>query len=374
MEEVKQVEKGATPQRVAPIPIDILLPVHGKPDLTVKAVKHIFSYTRVPFHLIVLDDTDAAIEHGSMHPVEPAEVTSPYFERLSKQYKNITYINHPRPWKEGNEFFNTGLRYCKHDYVATIMNSMAVQPDWETHALQLFEQDPKIGIIGFKCLFPTGVIESAGIVFNGCLPCDYGRDAPGYYYTDDMEMPAVQWAFAIHRKKALLDNLAEDVFHGHVGWDDIDNCMAVKSKGWKVLYCGHGVGIHTPRATRGSDSLEVTLMNRENAHIFYKRWGFWEKYQEGNKLDISYKLKPETKAKLSGVVMEYQVIQQLLRERQQIMADLTGVAMEELGVSKEKYYIEMIPQQNIWDLKMIADKDNGKVESLDGTKEEVKVA
>jgi len=359
-------DKGAAPQRAAPIPIDIILPVHGKPEVTVKAVKFIYAYTQSPFHLIVLDDTDAAIEQGSLHPVDSAEVTSPYFERLAKQRNNVTYHNHPRPWKEGNEFFNVGLKYCKHDYVATIMNSVTVQPDWEVHALKMFEQDPQLGIVGFKCIFPSGNIESAGIVFNGCMPCDYGRDAPSYYFTDDIEMPAVQWAFALHRKKALMGNLEEGVFHGHVGWDDIDNCMAVKSKGWKVYYCGHGVGIHMPRATRGSNDLEVTLMNKENAHTFYKRWGFWEKYQEGNKLDVSYKLKPEIKDKLRGAVLEYQVLQVLLKERQDMMTALTGNALDELGVSKDEYYLEMNPQQNIWDLKFLPGKGgNGKGENSD---------
>ena len=189
-----QEEEGAAPQRAAPPPIDILLPVHGRPDLTVSAVRNIYEYTTVPFHLIVLDDTDAAIEQGSFHPVNPAEVTSPYFERLVKQKNNITYINHPRPWKEGNEFFNVGLKHCKHDYVATIMNSVKVMPDWEMHALEMFKEDPQIGIIGFKNLLPNDTIESAGIIFNGFTPCDYGRDAPSYCLTFDTEIAAASMA------------------------------------------------------------------------------------------------------------------------------------------------------------------------------------
>ncbi|KKN04778.1 hypothetical protein LCGC14_1094070 [marine sediment metagenome] len=275
--------EGAAPEKAAPIPIDIILPVHGRPELTVSAVKSIYNHTSVPFHLIVLDDTEAAIEQGSFHPVDLADATLPYFEILLKQHNNITYHNHPHPWKEGNEFFNVGLKYCKHDYVATIMNSVTVLPDWEMHALEMFREDNQIGIIGFKNLFPTGNIESAGIIFNGFTPCDYGRDAPSYCFTFDMEIPAVQWAFAIHRKAALIGNLEEGVFHGHVGWDDIDNCLAVRNKGWKVFYCGHGVGTHQPRATRGSNAFEAESMNQENAVAFYKRWGFWKMYQEAKK-------------------------------------------------------------------------------------------
>ncbi|KKM78287.1 hypothetical protein LCGC14_1361460 [marine sediment metagenome] len=353
-------KEGAAPQGVAPTPIDILLPVHGRPDLTVSAVKSIYQYTTMPFHLIVLDDTDASIEQGSFHAVDPAEVTSPYFERLVKQHDNITYHNHPHPWKEGNEFFNVGLKYCKHDFVATIMNSITVMPDWERHAIELFKEYPELGIIGLKNIFPNGTIESAGILFHGSTPIDNGRDTPGYCFTMDIEMPAVQWAFAIHRKSALLGNLEEGVFHGHVGWDDIDNCLAIRDKGWKVLYCGHGVGTHQTRATRGTNANQASLMNKENAYAFYKRWGFWKTYQEANKLDVSYKLKPETKETLTRAVLEYQVLQTLLTERQAFLRDLTGVALAELGSSPEKYYLEMNPQKDVWDLKMIPDEDNGK--------------
>ncbi len=366
-----QEDKGTAPQGAVPTPIDIMLPVHGRPDLTANAVKNIYNFTATPFHLIVLDDTDASIEQGSFHSVAPADVTSPYFERLITHHDNITYINHPHPWREGNEFFNVGLKYCKNEYVATIMNSVTVMPDWERHALEMFRQDSEIGIIGFKNLFSNDTIESVGIIFNGFTPCDYGRDAPGYCYTFDQEMPAVQWAFAIHRKAALIGNLEEGVFHGHVGWDDIDNCLAVKAKGWKVFYCGHGIGKHQPRATRGTNAIEASLMNKENSIAFYKRWDFWEKYQEANKLDVSYKLKPETKENLTRAVLEYQVLQVLLGERQAFMRDLTTGALEELGSSPDKYYLEMNPQQNMWDLKMIPES-NGK-KGKKAAKEAVKV-
>ena len=367
--------KGAAPQRAAPVPIDIILPVHGRPELTVKCVKALYGYTQVPFHLIVLDDTDASIKHGSFHQVDPADVTSPYFENLIKQKDNITYINRKIPYKCGNEFFNEGFKHCKHDYVATIMNSMTVEPHWETQALQIMEADPQVGVIGFKCLFPWGRIESAGIVFQGHIPCDFGRDEDGFRHPETMEVVAVQWAFAMIRKKAAVGNLQEDVFHGFVGWDDIDNCFAVRSKGWKILYCGSGVGIHQPRATRGSDTIEAHIKNVYNSHAFFKRWGFWEMFQEANKMDVSYKLKPETKEILTSIVLEFQVLQTLLNERQAQMKEMGSRACKELGVEPLKFTLEMNPLQNVWNLRPIAEKDgdNGKGKSLKKTKEVIKV-
>jgi GT2 family glycosyltransferase len=321
--------------------MDILLPSYGRLDLTIRCIEALYSFTLTPFHLIIL---------CGEHP-EDAGVPKSYFLNLQKKYNNITLCYHPKNWKTGNTFFNVGLKYCRTDLVATIMNSITVEPNWEVIALQLMESDPKIGTIGFKCLFPSGLIESAGILFNGIIPTDYGRDEAGWRHNEITEMPCVQWAFALHRKQALVGNLENDVFNGHVGWDDIDNNMCVRAKGWKVVYCGVGVGIHQSRATRGSNTAEAFLANQENAHRFWKRWGMWEKYMEGFSMDVKDLMKPETKSILTNAVTEYQVLQNLIKVCSKTLSVLSGEALKELGVSPEQYVLEMNPPTNTWNLK-----------------------
>lgn len=255
-------------------PFDIIVPIHGRLDLTMKCVRAIYDNTTAPFHLIVLDDT---VDDG-----DPDALSQEYFKRFGKKHDNVTYVHSPKPYKEGNEFFNEGLKHCKYDFVAVVMNSITVQPDWEIIALQYMKGNPQVGIMGFKCLLPSGVIESAGITMMGFTPIDIGRDAPGYTLNSLHECIAVQWAFAMLRKAAVVGNLEEGIFHGFVGWDDIDNSFAVRSKGWKIMYCGQGVGIHEQRSTRGKDTVDALQRNRENAEKFYKRWGYWDLYQKAN--------------------------------------------------------------------------------------------
>ena len=322
--------------------LDILVPTYGKLALTMECVYSLYNHSATPFHLIILN-ADAPDDYGLTHK---------WALEFQKTHQNMTYCHRPSNWKEGNQFFNLGLKYCRTDYVATVMNSITVEPYWEKVALYMMKNDPKIGSIGFKCLFPDGRIESAGIVFNGVMPSDFGRDEPGWRHSEDqVEMPCVQWAFALHRKQALVGNLPEGVFNGHVGWDDIDNNFCVKSKGWKIVYCGQGVGIHKPRATRGSNSVEAFLANQQNAHRFWKRWGMWNQYLEGIKMDVASLMKPESKQKLIGVVTEYQVLQNLLKVCGNNLSKLTEEALKELGVSGEQYVLEMNPATNTWILK-----------------------
>jgi len=246
-------------------PIDILLPTHGRLDLTMTSINAIYTHTTVPFHLIVVDDS--------------TDETPAYFERIQKEHDNITFVHSDEPFKNGNQIFNTGFANMKHDFVATVMNSVMVEPEWEMVALQLMEDDPTIGAIGFKCLFPhNGRIESAGIAMHRYQPMDIGRDLPGHRLSNVYECEAVQWAFALLRKSAVIGNIEEDVFHGFVGWDDIDNCFVLRHKGWKIMYCGLGAGYHRTRATRGTNDPDALMRNIENGEAFCKRWGYWDEY------------------------------------------------------------------------------------------------
>jgi GT2 family glycosyltransferase len=214
--------------------------------------------------------------------------------QLQKEKDNITYCYSKEPYKCGNQIFNIGLSKAKTPYVATVMNSIRVEPEWELQAIQLLNQMPEIGIVGFKCLFPDGKIESAGLAMGESqvvdwgrfanvathVPVDMGRDLPGHRCSLTYECAGCQWAFCMLRKEAI-GKLEEDVYYGFKGWDDIDNCFVVRKKGWKVYYCGSGVAYHTPRATRGDDSEVAMRQNAHNAEQFFRRWGFWKGDNEG---------------------------------------------------------------------------------------------
>lgn len=277
MTEVKGKQESESIHYVDPNikePIDIMVFAHGRLDLSMRCIREIYNHTTVPFHLIVIDDSDV----NSSDP--ETKLSKAYFEQLAKFKNNVTYVYSEEPYKNGNQLFNIGLSHCKYEFVATVMNSIFVEPEWEFVALQFMKQTPDAAVLGFKCLFPTGNIESAGITMAGYTPVDLGRGFPGHRLSNIYEAPAAQWAFALLRRKAVEGNLDESIFHGFKGWDDIDNCFVMRKNGWKIYYCGLGVGIHEPRATRGSNTMESFYQNRENAEAFYKRWGFWEAFKE----------------------------------------------------------------------------------------------
>ncbi len=275
---------------IEPIPFDIILLTHGKLELTVESVKAIYAFTRTPFQLIVVDDSTPDLDDGT-------DLTPLWFEKFQKKHDNVTLLHSEIPYREGNQAFNIGLQHAEHEFVALVMNSVIVEPEWERVALQFLKENPRIlnddgtikeggvGVVGLKSLNQWGRIESAGIAMDtsgasgqGCMPVDLQRDHPSHRFTTLYKVEAVQWALAILRKEAVIGNLEEGVFNGFKGMDDIDNCFVVRSKGWDIFYCGYGCGIHKTRATRGSNMKIDIELNRQNRERFYKRWGYWDKY------------------------------------------------------------------------------------------------
>jgi GT2 family glycosyltransferase len=247
-------------------PIDVLVPCKNNLYLTIQCIDHLYNFTRSPFHLIVVDSS--------------TDETMLYLRRVQKEHQNVTVIH--QDVISGNHFFNLALAHCKTPYMATVMNSVQVAPDWDTISIQLMNNDPKVGVIGLKCVFPWGNIESAGIQMSGYTPVDIGKDMPGYWLNQVSEVPACQWAFALLRVEAAKGVLVDDLYNAHKGWDDIDNCFVLKKNGWKILYNGFGVGVHYPRSTRGDNGEDARVQNLQNAQIFYKRWGYWKDFKEAN--------------------------------------------------------------------------------------------
>ena len=249
--------------------LDILVPTHNHLEQTMRCLIALYRYTATPFHLIVTDDSNDGL-------------TPRYLERLQKDRENITYIHTDTPYKNSYEFINKGLEYCETPYMALVVNSVTVEPDWETAGLHLIKTEPKIGVIGFKCLTPVGIIESAGlrITEDGSSIRDIGAGQAGHRLSKVYECKAVQWAFVLLRKEAVIGTMDECPYNGFRGWEEFETCFTIRENGWGIIYCGLGVGYHQAFATREKRDEEALRQNLENREIFAKRWGFWPTYSK----------------------------------------------------------------------------------------------
>lgn len=267
-------EEGEKQQKMTHPELDIIVITHGHLELSMHCVNAFYQNSTLPFHMIVMDDSTPDMDEGT-------DLTPEWFERFCRAHDNIDFIHSDTPHKTSISLINKAFDYCQTSYVVLSVNSNAPEPEWDAAGFQMMRRDPKIGVIGFKSLRAgTELIESAGLALSvdGSTLTDIGRGQPGQRLSKAYECDAVQWAFVLMRKEAVMGNLGADVYNGWKGWEDFESCFSVRSKGWQVWYCGLGTGYHKTLATRQATCFNDIALNLQNREIFAKRWGLWAKY------------------------------------------------------------------------------------------------
>lgn len=168
-----------------------------------------------------------------------------------------------------------------HGTVLALLNNdvQVIRGDWLLemvgHALRR-----EIGAVGAKLYYPDGRIQHAGIVLGlGKLAGHAYRGLPEPESGSDMRTFSVQNLSAV---TAACLVLRTDVYRAAGGFDvrlpvaygDVDLCLRLQQRGYRIVWTPHAQGYHWESATRGLDhSLrKVRRLRREQAFML-RRWG-----------------------------------------------------------------------------------------------------
>jgi O-antigen biosynthesis protein len=138
----------------------------------------------------------------------------------------------------------------------------AIAPGWLERMLGLGQQ-PDIGIVGAKLIYPDRLIQHAGMVLglkgasehSGRFMAVHQPDqspTPGYLgaLVVNREVSAVTAACLLMRRDAWMAvNGFDDGFA--VGFGDTDLCLRTQQAGYRVVFCGQATLIHHESYTRG---------------------------------------------------------------------------------------------------------------------------
>ncbi len=241
--------------------LDIILLTHNKIENTARCIEALYQNTQEPFCLTVIDDSN--------------DETVAYFDRMSFEKKNINFIRPKEVIKSGNQAINIGLKATTSDPVVFLTNSTFVEPDWLPVALQIMEQDSKVGLVGFKLLFPetNTIIEAGEIVLPDGNRPNIGMHEPSHRYTHYREVNAIGWAVVLIRRVAIPPGgLDEITYIGFRGADDTDNCLEIKRRGWKIMYNGYGAAYHKLSTCLGGGTEQGQRESAENYRRFIEKW------------------------------------------------------------------------------------------------------
>ena len=166
---------------------------------------------------------------------------------------------------------NQGARAARGRFLVFLNNDMIPLNNWLTALVAEVISHPDVGIVGSKLLYEDDTVQHAGVVFSreGLMPYHL-------YRRFHRNHPAVNQRRTFQSVTAACMLIRREIFDMVGGFDegfqngfeDVDLCLKVGDKGWKIVYQPLSVLYHLESQTPGRKTHE-----QANALRFLKRWG-----------------------------------------------------------------------------------------------------
>jgi len=188
--------------------------------------------------------------------------------KFLKQLKDINLILN----KENLGFSkanNIGAGEAKGDILVFLNNDTEVQKGWLEVILEIFKKEKNVGAVGVKLLFPDKTIQHAGLAFYpDRIPRHlyYQSKKDASYANKTREFQAVTAACVAIPKKVFFEVGGFDEAYIN-GLEDVDLCLKIKEKGYRIFYQPKSVVVHHESVSPGRFN-----HSKHNADIFMSKW------------------------------------------------------------------------------------------------------
>ena len=266
-----EIADGATAYRCKP-PLDdfpmvsILIPTRDRIDLVEQCVESLARTTYPAFEVLIIDNDSAERE------------TLDWFEQFDNG-RDRRVVAAPGEFNF-SRINNVGAAHGRGELILLLNNDTEViDPNWLTTMVRWIQQ-PDIGIVGAKLLYPNDTIQHAGVILGLGGLAGHGllhepADSTGYFnrLTITHEVGAVTGACLLTWRDDWneLEGLDEELA---VAFNDIDYCLRVRHHlGRRILWCADATLYHHESVSRGAedDPVKVARFNTE-VDLALSRW------------------------------------------------------------------------------------------------------
>lgn len=248
--------------------VSILIPNKDNYKVLQKCLKSILKLTTYPNYEILV------IENNSER-----EETFKYYEKI-KQNPKIRVLEYPEKGFNYSSIINFGVNNSDGEYILQLNNDTELlTPDW----LELFvgyAQNKEIGAVGARLYYPDKSIQHAGIACGiagiaGNLLVNLPYGVHGYFGREaaTRNVSAVTGACLFCRREIYeeVGFMEKELFK--VAFNDVDFCLKILEKGYRVVYNPYIEMIHYESKTRGyEDTPEKKARFENEANNFKLKW------------------------------------------------------------------------------------------------------
>ncbi len=240
--------------------VTVVIPVYGKVPYTLRCLRAIassWSFTVNPT-IVVIDD---ASPDNSIHEL----MAIPGIDVL-RNGTNLGYLLSS----------NRGVQLAQTRYVCFLNNDTEVQDGWLDTLVQTADDDPSIGAVGSKLIYPDGKLQEAGgIIWSDASGWNVGRgdnpDKSEYNFPRDVDYCSA--ASLLVRTELLRETGGFDERYAPAYYEDTDLCFEVAARGYRVVYEPRSRVVHYEGASSGTDiATGVKRYQAINRPKFAEKW------------------------------------------------------------------------------------------------------
>ncbi|TKJ42386.1 hypothetical protein CEE37_01515 [candidate division LCP-89 bacterium B3_LCP] len=239
----------------------VVIPVRNKLEFTRQCLESIAEAPpKLSYEIIVVDN---ASDDGTYEFLK---------EKQDRGELRLIHNDPPNPFAIS---CNQGAMAAKGEYIVFLNNDTKAYPDWLDEMVAAAEKYQNVGAVGAKLLYPDETIQHAGVAFHYFTSLK--RYKPYHIFRDfPRGAPAVnkELEFQVVTGACLLT--PKSIFHEMGGFDerfinefeDVDYCLRLRDKGYKVIYTPKAELIHYEGQTPGRhDHLD------KNGLLLQEKWG-----------------------------------------------------------------------------------------------------
>ncbi len=248
--------------------VSIIIPTRDRAALLARCVRGVLHRTDyAPIELLIVDNDSRDRRSARL------------LTRLATDPR-VRILPHPGPfnWSAMN---NAAVRHAHGDIIVFLNNDIdVINPTWLREMVALAQQ-PGIGIVGARLLYPDGTLQHAGITIgpgavSAHLCRGVARDDPGHggMLRHTRTVAAVTGA-CMALRRAVFDGVGGlEPEHLAVTNNDLDLCLRVRARGWRVVCTPRAELYHREAASRGPDASgeQLARVQRERGYLV-QCWG-----------------------------------------------------------------------------------------------------
>ncbi len=232
----------------------IIIPVFNKLELTRQCLTTLASLTTMPeYEVIVVDNASG-------------DGTAEFLAELGG---DVQVISNPENYGFAVAC-NQGANAARGEFLLFLNNDTIPTEGWLNALVDEVERHPDVAVVGSKLLYEDGTIQHAGVAFSRTAFMPYH-----IYRTFPADSPMVNRRREFQCVTGACMLVRRDVFEevGRFdegfknGFEDVDLCLKIRERGWRIVYRPDSVVYHLESQTPGRKTHDS-----DNARRLLERW------------------------------------------------------------------------------------------------------